>query len=110
MSNKKIELPVDPERIIPIEPDSKYFVVMPVGTTNYQLREASELLKYFMGSPNTFFVITGDITVIRIEDGEKEILYSPQESENAEAADSQEADDRETSEPTLQGSDQDVSE
>ncbi|KKM97265.1 hypothetical protein LCGC14_1169890 [marine sediment metagenome] len=110
MSNKKIELPVDPKRIIPIEPDSKYFVVMPVGTTKNQLREASALLDYFMSSPNTFFVITDDISIIRIEDGETEVLYSPQESETAEAAHGQKADDRETSEPTLQGSDQDVSE
>lgn len=79
MSNKKIEFPIDPERIIPIDPDSKYFVVMPVGTTNEQLRMTVLSLDAFMNSSRTFFVVQGDIAVIRIEDGETEVLYSPQE-------------------------------
>lgn len=115
MSNKRLELPVDPERIIPIDKDSKYFVVMPVGTTSEQMRETSEILRYFMGSPNTFFVIQGDISIIRIEDGEAEVLYQPKEEspkeESTEATRLQEkSDGGETADSEVRSADQDVPE
>jgi hypothetical protein len=103
---KKINLPTDPERIIKIDPDGKYLVIMPEGTTWAKMWNTSAVLDSFMQNARTFFVAPHDIVIVRIKDGEAEVLY--QSKETSEAASDSEADDDGETEPEMHGSPQDV--
>jgi hypothetical protein len=80
----KFEIEVEPERIIEIDPNGKYVMILPLHTPDDLLKSTADVVEEWLENDNPILIARG-VEIVRVDgEEENETTRSPRRSESGQ--------------------------